>query len=123
MRRLRLGLGLMLLMASALTGCAHRDIALRPPKRPDELVTPPLADGRFSTPPHYPEHNNDEIDPSRRALAQGGTPNLGAMNSMGGMGGGGMGMGGGMGGMGGMGMGGMGAMGMGGMNMLGGYGR
>jgi hypothetical protein len=116
MRRLRLGLGLMLLMALALVGCANRDIALRPPKRPDELVLPPVADGRFSSPPRYPEHANDELDPSRQALAQGGTPNLGAMNSMGGMGGGGMGMGG-------MGMGGMGMGGMGMGSMLGGYGR
>lgn len=120
MRRLRLGLGLTLLMASALVGCAHRhDISLRPPKRPDEFIKPPLADGRFSSPPHYPEHANEDIDPSRRALAQGGRPNVGAMN-MGGQGMGGMGMGGGMGGMG---MGGMGMSGMGMGSMLGGYGR
>jgi hypothetical protein len=111
MRRLRQGLGLTLLMALAV-GCAHRnDVALRPPKRPDELVVPPLADGRFSSPPHYPESANPDLDPERRGIGQGNVPNMGAMN-MGGMGGGMGGMGGGMPMMGGM-----------GGNMLGGYGR
>jgi hypothetical protein len=111
MRRLRQGLELTLLMA-LVVGCAHRnDISLRPPKRPDELVLPPVADGRFSSPPRYPESLNPDLDPARRGIGQGNVPNMGAMNT-GGMGGGGM--------MGGMPM--MGG-GMGGMNMLGGYGR
>jgi hypothetical protein len=112
MRRLRHGLELTLLMALAAVGCANRDIALRPPKRPEELVLPPVADGRFSSPPRYPEALNQDLDPDRRGIGQGGVPNVGAMN-MGGMGGGMGGMGGGMPMMGGM---------MGG-NMLGGYGR
>jgi hypothetical protein len=106
----------MLLMALAVVGCAHRnDIALRPPKRPEELVLPPVADGRFSSPPRYPESINQDLDSERRGTGQAGMPNMGAMN-MGGMGGG-------MGGMGGMGGGMpmMGGMGMG--SMLGGYGR
>ena len=114
MRRLRHGLELVLLMVLAVVGCAHRDVSLRPPKRPEELVVPPVADGRFSSPPRYPEALNQDLDPARRGIGQGGTPNVGAMN-MGGMGGG-------MGGMGGMG-GGMPMMGGMGGNMLGGYGR
>jgi hypothetical protein len=114
MRRLRHGLELILLIVLAVGGCAHRDVSLRPPKRPEELVVPPVADGRFSTPPRYPEALNQDLDPERRGAGQGGTPNVGAMN-MGGMGGG-------MGGMGGMG-GGMPMMGGMGGNMLGGYGR
>jgi hypothetical protein len=109
MRRLRQGLEITLLMTWTVIGCAHRnDVPLRPPKRPEELVVPPLADGRFSTPPKYPEALNENLDPERRGVGQGGVPNMGAMN-MGGMGSG----------MGGMGMPMMGAM---GGNMLGGYG-
>ncbi len=111
MRRLRHGLEIMLLISLALVGCAKRDIALRPPKRPEELVVPPVADGRFSSPPRYPENLNPDLDSARRGLGQGGVPNMGAMNT-GGMGGGMGGMGGGMPMMGGM-----------GGNMLGGYGR
>jgi hypothetical protein len=111
MRRLRQGLELTLLMALGVIGCAHRnDLSLRPPKRPEELVVPPLADGRFSSPPRYPDSLNENLDPDRRGAGQS-VPNMGAMN-MGGMGGG-------MGGMGGMGMPMMGGM---GGNMLGGYG-
>src|SRR5579885_3406030 len=88
MCRLRQRLELTLLMALAVLGCAHRnDIPLRPPKRPEELVVPPLADGRFSSPPKYPESLNPDLDPERRGIGQGGVPNVGAMN-MGGMGGG-----------------------------------
>jgi hypothetical protein len=95
---------LMFLLASL--GCANRDISLRPPKRPEELALPPVADGRFSNPPVYPEPLNQNNDPMRPNTngpgGPGGGPNLGAMNGMGGMGG--------------MGMGGM------GMSGLGGYG-
>jgi hypothetical protein len=82
-------------------GCANRDISVRPPKRPDELTLPPVADSRFSNPPVYPEPINQNNDPARPSNGPGG-PNMGAMNGMGGMGG--------------MGMGGM------GMSGLGGYG-
>ena len=88
-------------------GCANQDITLRPPKHPEELVVPPIADAKFSNPPKYPEGTLNQGDPNRMP-GSGGVPNMSAMN---GMGGGGMGgMGGGMGGMGG-GMGGMGGMG------------
>lgn len=104
MRRMRQGLGLLAMLALGASGCAERNITLRPPKHPDEIVVPPVADGRFKQPPKYPESVNKNInnDPERMAAGGGGQPNLGAMN-MGGMGGG---MGG-LGGMGGM-MGGMG---------------
>ncbi|MHB1421885.1 MAG: hypothetical protein ACYC3I_01565 [Gemmataceae bacterium] len=110
MRRMRQGLMLTLTMTMALLGCAQRNIVPRKPKHPEELIVPPLADLRFSSPPHYPEPVNPNYDSDRPQGALSGQPNLGAMN-MGGMGMGGMGMGGmGMGGMqggygGGMGMG------------------
>jgi hypothetical protein len=113
MRRMQQGLMLSLTMTLTLVGCAQRNIVPQKPKRPDEFIVPPLADGRFSSPPRYPDLPNPNLDPDRSANGQGNQPNLGAMNM------------GGMGGMGGMGMGGMGmgGMGMGGGGMLGGYGR
>ena len=112
MRRMRQGLGLLMTISLGLFGCADHNIAIRPPKHPEEIILPPEADGKFSSPPRYPEPNNPNNDSERAAGGGGGgQPNVGAMN-MGGMGGGGMGMGG-------MGMGGMG---MGGGSMLGGYG-
>jgi hypothetical protein len=74
-------------------GCANRDISVRPPKRPEELTLPPVADSRFSSPPIYPEPLNQNNDPTRPGNngPGGGPPNLGAMNAMGGMGGMGMG--------------------------------
>ncbi len=107
MRRMRQGLGLLCTLILGVLGCADRNISLRPPKHPDEIVLPPQADSRFANPPIYPEVSNPNKDPDR--VAGGGTPNVGAMN-MGGMGGGGMGMPG------------MGAMGMGSGAMMGGYG-
>jgi hypothetical protein len=104
MRRMRQGLGMLLTIGLGILGCADRNIALRPPKHPEDIVEPPVADARFASPIKYPELANGNAD-SDRASAGGGTPNVGAMN----MGGGGMGMP--MGGM----------MGM--NNMLGGYGR
>jgi hypothetical protein len=73
-----------------LIGCSSPNIAPRPPKHPEEIVVPPIADGRFSNPPVYPEPINQNIDPTRSPNgmgAAGGQPNLGAMNGMGGMGG------------------------------------
>jgi hypothetical protein len=110
MRWMRQGLMLMLTLTWVLAGCGQRNILPHKPKRPDELIVPPLADGRFSSPPRYPEPVNENLDPDRSMAAQANQPNVGAMN-MGGMG------------MGGMGMGGMGMGGMGMGNMLGGYGR
>ena len=112
MRRLRQGLGLLLTIGLGMVGCADRNIALRPPKHPEEILVPPEADGKYSTPPKYPEPTNANDDERAARGGGGGQPNVGAMNTGG--------MGGGMGGMGGMGMGGMG---MGAGSMLGGYGR
>jgi len=97
----RLGLGLMGMLLLSLLGCANnRDISLRPPKRPEELALPPVADSRFSSPPVYPEPLNQNNDPTRPGSngPSGGPPNLGAMGGMGGMGMGGMPMQGGYGG-------------------------
>jgi hypothetical protein len=111
MRRRWQGLKLMAAVVVAATGCSSRDIALRPPKHPEEIAVPPLADAKFSKPPLYPEGTLNQGDPSRaRAQAGGlnGMPNMSAMNGMGGMGGMGGGMPGANGSLGGMGMGGMG---------------
>jgi hypothetical protein len=112
MRRLSAGMPLLLTILFGTSGCAGPDITLRPPKHPEDIVVPPLADAKFSNPPKYPEGTLNQNDPSRSPNGgAGGPPNMsamngggmGAMNGRGGMGG----MGGGMGGMGG-GMGGMG---------------
>jgi hypothetical protein len=104
----------MLAIAVMAVGCSSRDIAMKPPKHPEEIAVPPVEDGKFSKPPVYPEGTLNQGDPTRAQNGRngpGGGPNLNAMNGMGGrgsMGGGGMGMGGmpgSMGGMGGMGMG------------------
>jgi hypothetical protein len=111
MRRLWQGLKLMSVAVVAAAGCSSRDIALRPPKHPEEIAVPPLADAKFSKPPIYPEGTLNQGDPSRARNQPGGLnsmPNMSAMNGMGAMGGGGMGMpgaNGSLGGMGGMGMG------------------
>jgi len=100
---------LMLAILFGTIGCAGQDITLRPPKHPEDIVVPPLAEAKFSNPPKYPEGTLNQNDPSRfPSGGGGGTPNMSAMNGMGAMNGrggmGGMGgMGGGMGGMGGMG--------------------
>jgi hypothetical protein len=103
----------MLAVVVAVAGCSSRDIALKPPKHPEEITVPPLADAKFSKPPVYPEGTLNQGDPSRAQNRPGGPngmPNVGAMSGMGGMGGmgGGMGMPGANGSLGGMGMGGMG---------------
>jgi hypothetical protein len=107
MRRSWRGLKLMLVIAVTAVGCSSRDIAMKPPKHPEEIAVPPVEDGKFSKPPQYPDGTLNQGDPTR--AQNGGAPNLNAMNGMGSRGGmGGNGMGGippNMGGGGGMGMG------------------
>ncbi len=107
MRRVWEGLGWMLTAALSVAGCAAPNITPRPPKHPEELTLPPLAEAKFSSPPKYPDGTLNQDGPSQSK--GGGPPNMSAMNAMSGMGGRG-GMGGGMGG-GGMGGGGMGGRG------------
>jgi len=100
----------MLAIIAMAVGCSSRDIAMKPPKHPEEIAVPPVEDGKFSKPPQYPEDTLNQGDPTRAQNGRngpGGGPNLNAMNmgGRGGMGGSGMGMPGTMGGMGGMGMG------------------
>ena len=92
MRGGRYGLGFLLMLFLGSLGCANRDISVRPPKRPDELTLPPVADSRFSNPPVYPEPLNQNNDPTKPGHnGPNSQPNVGAMNGMGGMGGMGMG--------------------------------
>jgi hypothetical protein len=80
-------------MALALTGCASANIVPKPPKHPEEITVPPLADAKFSSPPKYPEGTLNQEDNTKSPRGPGGPggpggmPNMNAMNSMGNMGG------------------------------------
>jgi hypothetical protein len=54
--------GLLLASLIAFAGCQTQPF-LRPPKPPEQLVAPPVEDGRFSQPPEYPKNvlNEDRI--------------------------------------------------------------
>jgi hypothetical protein len=58
------GTGLVLLTATllALTGC-QKDSFIRPPKPPEQLISPPADEARFSQPPDFPKNvlNEDRI--------------------------------------------------------------
>jgi hypothetical protein len=83
----------MLATVCGIVGCASADIAPRPPKHPEEIVVPPVEDGKFSNPPKYPDGTLNQNDPGRQPNTTnpmggpGGPPGAGGMNGMGGMGG------------------------------------
>ena len=62
MRAVWIGLGVLAAAAFVLAGCASTDPS-KPPKHPEEYVTPPVEDARYSQPPAYPKGtlNNDRI--------------------------------------------------------------
>ena len=62
MRRWGTGFGLLAVTLFALTGC-KKEPYLRPPKPPEQLLTPPAEEARFSQPPDYPKNvlNEDRI--------------------------------------------------------------
>jgi len=88
MRRLWQGLRVVLAVVAGVGGCSSRDIALKPPKHPDEIIVPPVEEAKFSKPPQYPaEVLNQDAMAKTGPNSLNSMPNMSAMNGMGGMGG------------------------------------
>jgi hypothetical protein len=74
MRKWGTGIGLLAALI-AVTGC-KKEPYLRPPKPPEQLLTPPVEDARFSQPPEYPKNvlNEDKIRKPTGTDKDAGTP-------------------------------------------------
>jgi hypothetical protein len=59
MRRQWTGLGLLTAALLVFAGC-KKEPYLRPPKPPEQLVTPPIEEVRFTQPPEYPKNTLNE---------------------------------------------------------------
>jgi hypothetical protein len=91
MRRLWEGLSLILAAVFGMAGCASPNIALKPPKHPEEFKLPPDEEAKYSEPLKYPDGYLNKDDSNKGSNMPGGPngpPGAGGMGSRGGRGGG-----------------------------------